>query len=285
MSESINLPQAGPRTLDAGLLSVGRNSPAALTGIRSAIGILLAGILIAAIGLRLWGISFGRPYRYHPDESQHVVVAARMLAEKSIEPPAFNNPPFYKYVLMGADAAYLAAGLLIGKFDSVGDFVTKISLDPFPLSQLGRMVSALAGTLTVWVTYLIGKRAFGSRVGLIAAAFLAVAFLPVRDAHFATNDSLLTLMVSLSILGSVLVVRRGRTRDYGLAAIAGGLAFATKYTGIFTLAPLILAHFYSPEVDVRSSSRQDYAVYLDRSACGRSQRLSEPPHSCSILQG
>ena len=243
MDQSISQPKPIPGSASNRVITFESRGLAAKVGGRSRIWALVAGILIFSAGLRIWGISFGLPYRYHPDEPQHVVAAARMLAEQRLEPPEFNNPPFYKYILMGADAAYVGAGFLVGKYESIGEFVQSIEVDPSPLYQLGRFVSAIAGTLTVWVTYLVGSKSLAPRIGIIAAAFLAVAFLPVRDSHFATNDSVLTLLVSVSMLGSVLIVRRGDDRSYGLAAVAGGLAFATKYTGVFTIVPLIAAHF------------------------------------------
>ena len=210
--------------------------------------LVLVGILAVALGLRLWGISFGLPYRYHPDEPQHVVEAAQMLAERRLEPAIFNNPPFYKYVLAISQAGFFGGALLFGGYDSSADLVNYLKADPSSLYLVSRIASALAGSATVWVTYLLGKFAYNRRVGLLAAAFLAVTFLHVRDSHYAVNDALLGLLTAVSLLGSLRVAQRGRAWDYGLAAVAAGLAFATKYTAIFTVIPLIIAHFLSPGV-------------------------------------
>lgn len=215
----------------------------------------LLSILIVALGLRLWGVSFGLPYRYHPDEPQHVAEAAKMLADKSLEPPVFNNPPFYKYVLMVGDVGFFIFSMLFGHYASTTELISSISQDPSPLYFLGRVISATAGTLTVLVVYFLGKTAYNKRTGILAALFLAVAFLHVRDSHYAVNDALLTLLVTLSLLGSILIVQHGRKRDYILAAVAAGLAFATKYTAIFTVVTLTLAHFLSPGIQFTSLSK------------------------------
>jgi 4-amino-4-deoxy-L-arabinose transferase-like glycosyltransferase len=204
---------------------------------------LLFVILLIALVLRLWGISFGLPYRYHPDEPQHVVDAARMLSEQRLEPAIFNNPPFYKYVLMAGNLFFVAWSLLSGAYSSISELTTAIQQDPSPLYLLGRVISALAGTLTVLVVYFLGSTAYSRRVGLLAALFLAVAYLPVRDSHYAVNDALLTLLVTLSLLASMLIEREGHLKWYIMAAVAAGLAFATKYTAIFVIVPLTIGHF------------------------------------------
>lgn len=214
--------------------------------------LIVVGILGLALALRLWSIGFGLPYRYHPDEVIHVVWAAKMAAARTIEPPFLGYSPLYWYILMAEDGVFYFATRAVGIYESLSDFVTQINFDPTPLYLLARITSALAGAAICWVTYLIGCRIRGTRVGLIAAGLLAVAFLHVRDSHYAVNDALLILLTTLSILGSVLVYQRGRTRDYALAAIAAGLAMATKYTAVFVVVPLVLAHLLRVDVHFKS---------------------------------
>ncbi|MBN1217548.1 MAG: glycosyltransferase family 39 protein [Anaerolineae bacterium] len=217
--------------------------------------IMLLSILIIALGLRIWGISFGLPYRYHPDEPQHVVEAAKMLADKTLEPSIFNNPPFYKYVLMAAQAGFLGFSLLSRSYDSIADFAQAVTFDPSPLYLASRVISAIAGTLTGLMVFMLGKTAYRQQVGLMAALFLAVTFLHVRDSHYAVNDALLGLLVTVSLLSSIQIAQRGRKRDYILAAVATGLAFATKYTAVFAVVTLTLAHFFSPNVELKGWSK------------------------------
>ena len=47
--------------------------------------------------------------------------------------------------------------------------------------------------------------------------------------------------LTLSLLGSAGVLRKGRVRDYLLAGIGLGLACATKYTAGIVLVPLLAA--------------------------------------------
>ena len=86
-----------------------------------------------------------------------------------------------------------------------------------------------------------GARLFDRRVGLVAAALLAVAFLPVHYGHFALNDVPTLAPVCLALVGVAGVFTRGRLGDYALAGAGLGLACATKYTGGIVLLPLLAA--------------------------------------------
>src|SRR5262249_26618270 len=78
--------------------------------------------------------------------------------------------------------------------------------------------------------------------GLVAAGFLAVAFLHVRDSALATPDATMTALVVLSLLGAAGVLRYGRPRDYALAALAAGLAMAAKYNAVVVVGACVVAH-------------------------------------------
>ena len=84
----------------------------------------------------------------------------------------------------------------------------------------------------------IGRRVAGDTVGILAAAFLAVAILHVRDSHFAMTDVLMTLLVTASLalllraLDTALAVpaRADPIRWFGVAGLVGGLAASTRYS-------------------------------------------------------
>src|SRR5207249_1221585 len=67
------------------------------------------------------------------------------------------------------------------------------------------------------------------------------AFLPVYYAHVAVNDVPALAPLTLSLVGTAGVLRKGRARDCLLAGAGLGLACASKYTAGIALAPLVAA--------------------------------------------
>jgi hypothetical protein len=105
-----------------------------------------------------------------------------------------------------------------------------------------RVAVALIGTLVVALVYWAGARFYERRTGLVAAAIMAVAFLPVFYSKHALNDVVALAPLTLALLGCLLVYERGRWFDWALAGGAIGAAAATKYTaGAMVIAVLIAA--------------------------------------------
>jgi 4-amino-4-deoxy-L-arabinose transferase-like glycosyltransferase len=195
---------------------------------RAALGLILIGTLL----LRLWGIKQGLPYSYNVDEAQHFVPRAISFFSSDWNPHYFLNPPAYSYVLTGVFELW---------FGSADAAVRAYATNPTELFVVARVVAALLGTAAVWLTYLTGARLFSRSVGLLAAAILGFAFLPVFYSHLALNDVPALAPVSLSLLGIAGVFRRGWRRDYVIAGLGIGLAAATKYTAGITLLSLLAA--------------------------------------------
>jgi hypothetical protein len=101
----------------------------------------------------------------------------------------------------------------------------------------------LAGTVTLGVLFRMGRRIGGSAVGLVAALFLAVSILHVRESHFAMTDVLMTFFAttSLALLLSGFDHEDRATRDWAAAGLAGGLAASAKYTAVVLLASVAAA--------------------------------------------
>ncbi|HWX96714.1 MAG TPA: glycosyltransferase family 39 protein [Solirubrobacteraceae bacterium] len=192
----------------------------------------LAGVLAAATSLRLWGVGQGLPYVYNLDESDHFVPHAVAMFRHGLDPHYFANPPALTYLLHFLFALW---------FGGSSGVTHAYAHHPEDVYVLARVTTALLGSAAVWLLYLVGARLFGRGVGLLAAAIEAVAFLPVFYAHLALNDVPTLAPLTLSLLGTAGVLRRGRALDYLLAGIGLGLACATKYTAGIVLLPLLAA--------------------------------------------
>lgn len=212
---------------------------------------LLLLIFVIAFGLRLWGIGFGLPYEYHVDEVQYVYQAMGM-GSRGLEPIWWNNPPFYKYLLLAQYGVLFVVGRGLGWHTSVAQFGEQQFLDPTYLFLLGRATTALLGAFTIFLVYGIAKVAYKERrIGLIAAWFLAVTFIHARDSHYAVNDVPVTFFMMLAMWAAVNITQKPQRRWYLVAGVALGLGFATKYSAIFVSVPLLLAHIWSPDMRLR----------------------------------
>jgi hypothetical protein len=183
---------------------------------------------------------------YNADENAHFVAGAIGMFGHTYNPNYFINPPAYTYLLHAA----FAAGF--GGRDGVSEAYAE---DPGDVFALARALSAVLGAVAVGLLAWAGARMFDRRVGLVAAALLGVAFLPVHYAHFALNDVPTLAPVCLALVGVAGVHRRGRIGDYALAGAGLGLACATKYTGGIVLAALLAATLAGPgQSDLRRVS-------------------------------
>jgi 4-amino-4-deoxy-L-arabinose transferase-like glycosyltransferase len=195
-------------------------------------GVAVAVVLAVALGLRLWGVGSGLPWVYNVDEAQHFVPLAVGMQGGNLDPGGyFANPPAFTYLLAGLFHLWL--GGRTGRI-YYSDHSTELWL-------IARVTSGVLGTLAVWLLYLAGARLFDRRTGLLAAAVMAVAFLPVFYGKLALNDSPTLAPVCLSLWGSAGIVRCGRRRDFVVAGLGLGLAAATKYTGGIVVLPLLAA--------------------------------------------
>jgi len=198
----------------------------------------LVGILALALALRLWGIGFGFPYAYHFDEPAYVRTALRLGAGIIDSQPSTTG---FLNILFCEDMAYFIGGRISGLFASAEQFWRT---DPnASLILLGRLTSGFMGVLGVLAVYKLGKEIYGRLAGQLAALFLAVVFLHVRDSHYAVPDITAASLTSLAVLFSILTIRRRSRGFLYLAAATTGYAITTKWSVGVVIVPLVVAAF------------------------------------------
>lgn len=163
------------------------------------------------------GLRFARldePSRIYFDETYYVGDAQQYL-ERGVEEVRPAHPPVGKWLL--------AAGILVA-----GD-------DPFGW----RFAPALAGTLTVLLTYLIGMRLLRRQLPAAAAAlFVALDGLAFTMSRIGMLDVFVGLFVALGVW-LLLVDRDDQGRRWSWLVLAGasfGLAVGTKWSAALALA-------------------------------------------------
>ena len=232
--------------------------------------LLLILLLVVGAALRLYGVNWDDNHHLHPDERQITMVVSRLgmpplrqwpgfftpppFSSPSGENPNFFdaetsplNPHFFAYGSLPFYMLRVATHLLtlpaslsshLAAVPPLADFLEGLwrMSDYDHITLVGRVLSALIDTGVIYLTYLIGKRVYDRRVGLLAAAFVTFTVFHIQVAHFYAVDALLTFFVLLFFVFALDFVRHGGFRNALLMGVVFGLALATKVSA----APLLL---------------------------------------------
>jgi uncharacterized membrane protein (GlpM family) len=190
-------------------------------------------IMVAGLVLRVVHNDHGLPYVYYVDEGSHFTKRA-VEVFRDANPGYFQNPSAYTYLLhllyRGVSLPFGGGEKVIGGYRNNADWV-------FELSRGLAAVLCLVGVAAV---YFAGRELWNRRTGLVAAAVLCFAFLPVAFSRIAVTDVGTLAPVALVLLFSIRIHERGGWRWCAAAGAAAGLAIGFKYTaGLVLLAPAL----------------------------------------------
>lgn len=207
---------------------------------RSTIALVL--MMSVGLGLRWWGIGFGLPDIYHPDEGGMVETALR-FGRGDLNPHNIVHPPLLAYILFTEYMAYFLLQLFVGAVRSPADFALSYYKDPTVFFLIARATVAVFGAATMLNVYLIGRQLYGVRVGLVSAAMLSVTFLHVEHSHYIKGDVIGIYLVTLSFLFAARLFHGVQARRSGaLSGLFAGLAGAAHLLSVFAVFPLLMAH-------------------------------------------
>jgi hypothetical protein len=202
--------------------------------------LLLALILVLGLAIRVWNNDYGLPYVWGIDEGTHFTTRAVEMFRQDLDPGYYQNPAAFTYLLFGV--LRVLYGPLGFAFDlSWGNVTDQFTKDPGQIWIVARTLAALLGVAGAAVAYAAARRIWGVREGLVAAALLAFAFLPVAYSRIAVTDVGALVGVTLALMWAVRAHEDGRLRDFALGGAAAGLALSFKYTAGLALLPLGLA--------------------------------------------
>lgn len=175
----------------------------------------LLAILLLALAFRLapWGQN-----RFLEDEALYSYWGLQIAtgADPMLDLEPVDKPPLFPYALA---LAFLASGTTTGGLSA---------------ESVARLPSLLASLASIALIYSLGRSLYQDRrVGILAAALLALSPYDMLFASTAFTDPLLVGLV----LAALLLAARGRLASAGLLA---GLAMATKQQAFFFL-PLIVS--------------------------------------------
>jgi hypothetical protein len=230
-------------------------------------------ILTVAAWLRLSPIAYDRPYVYHPDEWAITKPALHIVATGDLNPHRFGYPSLLIYIEAGAaEIVHQIAGspLTVPEAPGYGGLPANSTSDAdpaqYPYYLWGRRLVAATGVLLALVVALGGRAAARSfaratpetddeegihsdagwawLAGLVGAAFVALAVLPLDNSRYLTTDVPSALFSGGVAATTVWAVSRppDRTSDrlFILAGFLAGLAASTKYNAaVVALVPAI----------------------------------------------
>jgi hypothetical protein len=167
-------------------------------------------------------------------------IAQRFLAG-DLNPRFWSYPTLFMYVLAVLDYGYYLFGRTAGWFRSLPHFLSLWRVQWTPFFIIARVLSASAGTVTVAVAHRIGARLFDRLTAGIAALFIALAFLHVRDSHFGVTDVTMVLCVMVSAACLIRGALDDRTMPFAIAGAIAGAGASIKYNAVLMGAPLLAA--------------------------------------------
>ena len=196
-------------------------------------GLVLGIILVLAMGLRVWGADVGLPHDFVPDEESKMTVIHDLEARRFQH---WESQPSFMYytiylllkVVEPAKEAIISATGLAHRFAGPEG---AMAFDKW----IARLYMGFLGTLTCFFIYRLGKMIINKQAGLVAAYVYAVAPIPIALCHYIKEDTPLVLFTTMNLVCSLKIITRGRLKDYALAGLTAGLAFAAKYPGIMCL--------------------------------------------------
>jgi hypothetical protein len=131
----------------------------------------------------------------------------------------------------------------LGYFGSTVDFIRLFFNDATLFYLPGRLIAVASGVLSVWVVYCLGRRAYNTRVGLVAATFLSFSVLHVAFSHFVKTHVPASLIVAVALYLAWSIYEGKDTYPiYILAGFTAGLGAGTIYHAGFVLISIFIAH-------------------------------------------
>lgn len=209
------------------------------------IGILFLGALLRFYGLD-WGTDHqtGTFHRFHTDESTIVESAQWVGKDISEVRSSYGKAPMY---LLWATAQILSPIAGTPAFELHENASAKFT------HLTGRYISALLGTIIIYLVYQLGVSIGGTYTGLLAAFLMAVCPGHIQQSHYYTVDPMLTFWATLA-LTLLLKMPAKDWRLYIAFGIVCGLAAGTRFVGAWIGLPFLIIHFfhYKPQHSIFS---------------------------------
>jgi YYY domain-containing protein len=238
----------------------------------------LAAILLLGGALRFVGLNWDEDQHLHPDE-RFLTMVENSLAWPSSLGEYFDTEanPLNPYNRGFGAYVYGLLPLVVAKF--LGQLTGLTGYGGVFL--VGRAMSGALDLGSVLLVFLIGRRLYGERAGLLGALLAALSVLNIQNAHFFTVDAMTTFFVTLALFFAVRVAQgEGWVSIVGLG-LAFGLAVSCKISVLTFLLVIGLAAlvrvFARPPAEARPRPPAGAVRYLQLGPWRVSLRVERDP--------
>jgi YYY domain-containing protein len=221
--------------------------------------LLLLLILLLGAYFRFTGLNWDGNFHLHPDERFLTIVttqlqpvdslAAYLRTSESTLNPYNMGQGFYVYGNFPLTVARYSAewaNALCAQLSPQAPALQAICQYNFTaydgVHLYGRFLSGLMDLIAILFTFLIGRRLYDWRAGLLAALLLAAAVMPIQQSHFFTMDNWAAALTTMTIYAAVRAAGLGdktlKFRPLWYAAF--GLTFGLATASRINMAPLAL---------------------------------------------
>jgi len=245
---------------------------------------LLVILILTGVFFRSNWVNWSQDTNLHPDEYGLTSTLTQLEIPKNLA-DYFNTrlsplSPYQKYdqngqpLSPGADNRMRWGQLPITIIRMAGEMTGNTGYGEIRL--LGRKLSAVADTLSLLLIFLIGKKLYSRRVGLLAGALSALAVMQIQQSHFMTVDNFGGLFTTLALYACVQVaanppvtravesnryiINRASLVWFLLFGLSFGLALACK-VNLLPVGGLVLVAAFISIADLKLKS-QDELIYI-----------------------
>ncbi|HEX9386590.1 MAG TPA: DUF2298 domain-containing protein, partial [Anaerolineales bacterium] len=202
------------------------------------INISLGIILLVAALFRFHGINWDEGRHLHPDERFLSTVTNDLQWPQNLsnyfDPNTSTLSP-YSLPNMGL---YVYGTLPVYFVKWTAILLDRNNYDKITL--VGRNLSALFDIATILFLFLIAKRLYGKKVGLLAAVLMSLSVMNIQLSHFYTVDTFANLFVVGTIYFVLRANESGRWPDHALTGLLFGLGLASKLNVIILILPIVI---------------------------------------------
>ena len=200
---------------------------------------IVAALMLIALGVRLHSIDFGLPFAQEPDP--HVFEQMHLLRRGNLTPEELQKASLYPHLLARTTLLFENPVLPPEDPDAMS-LEQHLARASWP-HVLVRSIVAVFSVFLIPATWLLARRLFPPGWALFAAALVAFSLLNLQFAQQARPHSFAAPLVVFAVAASVRMRNRPTLGSWLLCGLTIGFAIGALQSASATLLPLAVAFF------------------------------------------